>query len=167
MQKNEQLQHPRSDAKSVVGSGVSLPPASPPVGLTGHGSGVYKPGGGRELRAEVSVTPNVSAASLASQEVFAERNTWTGAAGAMNFQQAEEDYQLQLAIALRVAAEAAAVDDPHLSANVRGPHGNTRKMPGVSTVEATAYRFWVSLTALCVIGKFFAGDFFASWNCEI
>ncbi|CAM6048312.1 unnamed protein product [Sphagnum compactum] len=58
--------------------------------------------------------------------------------------QAEEDYQLQLAIALRVAAEAAAVDDPHLSANVRGPHGNTRKMPGVSTVEATAYRFWVS-----------------------
>ncbi|CAK9225432.1 unnamed protein product [Sphagnum troendelagicum] len=112
MQKNEQMQHPRSDAKSVVGSGVSLPPASPPVGLTGHGSGVYKPGGGRELRAEVS--------------------------------QAEEDYQLQLAIALRVAAEAAAVDDPHLSANVRGPHGNTRKMPGVSTVEATAYRFWVS-----------------------
>ncbi|CAK9875827.1 unnamed protein product [Sphagnum jensenii] len=116
MQKNEHLQHPRSDAKSVVGSGVSLPPASPPVGLTGHGSGVYKPGGGRELRAEVSATPN----------------------------QAEEDYQLQLAIALRVAAEAAAVDDPHLSANVRGPHGNTRKMPGVSTVEATAYRFWVS-----------------------
>ncbi|CAK9272810.1 unnamed protein product [Sphagnum jensenii] len=98
----------------------------------------------RQNSAEVSVTPNVSAASLASQEVFAERNTWTGAAGAMNFQQAEEDYQLQLAIALRVAAEAAAVDDPHLSANVRGPHGNTRKMPGVSTVEATAYRFWVS-----------------------
>ncbi|CAM6044342.1 unnamed protein product [Sphagnum compactum] len=67
-----------------------------------------------------------------------------GAVGAMNFQQAEEDYQLQLAIALRVAAEAAAVDDPGLSATARGLHGNTRKMPGVHTVEATAYRFWVS-----------------------
>ncbi|CAM6019611.1 unnamed protein product [Sphagnum balticum] len=67
-----------------------------------------------------------------------------GAVGAMNFQQAEEDYQLQLAIALRVAAEAAAVDDPGLSATSRGLHGNTKKMPGVHSVEATAYRFWVS-----------------------
>ncbi|KAL3678658.1 hypothetical protein R1sor_021614 [Riccia sorocarpa] len=69
---------------------------------------------------------------------------WAGSGGGINFQQAEEDFQLQLALALRVAAEAAAVDDPDLSANVRGPKGNTRLMPGVSKTEATAYRYWVS-----------------------
>jgi serine/threonine-protein kinase CTR1 len=133
MQKNE-LQS-GSDAKSVGG-------VSPPLIAAVHGSGPYTMG--QELRTEVSMTPRESAVALASQEVFTERNRWTGAVGAMNFQQAEEDYQLQLAIALRVAAEAAAVDDPGLSAASRGLHGNTRKMPGVNTVEATAYRFWVS-----------------------
>lgn len=40
----------------------------------------------------------------------------------LNFVQAEQDFQLQLALALRVAAEAAAVDDPDLG-SVRGPRG--------------------------------------------
>jgi serine/threonine-protein kinase CTR1 len=133
MQKNE-LQS-GSDAKSVGG-------VSPPLVAAVHGSGPYPVG--QELRTEVSMTSRESAVPLASQEVFTVRNRWTGDVGAMNFQQAEEDYQLQLAIALRVAAEAAAVDDPCLSATTRGLHGNTRKMPGVHTVEATAYRFWVS-----------------------
>lgn len=68
----------------------------------------------------------------------------TGPARGVNFQQAEEDFQLQMALTLRVAAEAAAVDDPDLSANMRGPLGSTRLMPGVTRVEATAYRYWVS-----------------------
>ncbi|CAM6084202.1 unnamed protein product [Calypogeia fissa] len=71
-------------------------------------------------------------------------NLWTGTGTGLNFQQAEEDFQLQLALALRVAAEAAAVDDPDLVANVRGPKGNTKLMPGISKMEATAYRYWVS-----------------------
>ncbi|BBN20086.1 sterile alpha motif and leucine zipper containing kinase AZK [Marchantia polymorpha subsp. ruderalis] len=73
-------------------------------------------------------------------------NAWGGSntGAGINFQQAEEDFQLQLALALRVAAEAAAVDDPDLSANVRGPKGSTKLMPGVSKTEATAYRYWVS-----------------------
>jgi len=93
----------------------------------------------------VSGSPNVASVPGSSAESnslgFA---SYIGPVGGVNFQQAEEDFQLQLALALRVAAEAAAVDDPDLNANTRGPIDSKRLMPGVSKVEAIAYRYWVS-----------------------
>lgn len=97
----------------------------------------------RTSSGSVSGSPNVASVQGSSAESTA-WTAWTGPAGGINFQQAEEDFQLQLALALRVAAEAAAVDDPDLSANKRGPLGSTRLVPGVSRVESTAYRYWVS-----------------------
>lgn len=91
----------------------------------------------------VSGSPNIASVQGSSAESTA-WNAWIGPSGGVNFQQAEEDFQLQLALALRVAAEAAAVDDPDLSANKRGPLGSARLVPGVSRVESTAYRYWVS-----------------------
>lgn len=92
----------------------------------------------------VSGSPNVASVQGSSAESTA-WTAWTGPPGGINFQQAEEDFQLQLALALRVAAEAAAVDDPDVSANKRGPVGSMRLVPGVSRVESTAYRYWVSV----------------------
>lgn len=97
----------------------------------------------RTSSGSVSGSPNVASVQGSSAESTA-WTAWTGPAGGINFQQAEEDFQLQLALALRVAAEAAAVDDPDMSANKRGPLGSTRLVPGVTRVESTAYRYWVS-----------------------
>ena len=97
----------------------------------------------RTSSGSVSGSPNVASVQGSSAEGTT-WSAWTGPAGGINFQQAEEDFQLQLALALRVAAEAAAVDDPDMSANKRGPLGSTRLVPGVSRVESTAYRYWVS-----------------------
>lgn len=107
-----------------------------PLVAVGHGGGPYIMGGEGEHE-EFGGFQGSSAESTAW-------NAWIGPSGGVNFQQAEEDFQLQLALALRVAAEAAAVDDPDLSANKRGPLGSARLVPGVSRVESTAYRYWVS-----------------------
>jgi serine/threonine-protein kinase CTR1 len=142
-----------SDAN--VSDGLSLP-----LVAVGHSSGPYNTG--REVEHEefggfqvlsrtssgsaansVSGSPNVASVQGSSAESTA-WTAWTGPPGGINFQQAEEDFQLQLALALRVAAEAAAVDDPDVSANKRGPVGSMRLVPGVSRVESTAYRYWVS-----------------------
>lgn len=93
----------------------------------------------------VSRISNIASVQGSSVEANSLRTTsLSGPAVGINLKQAEEDFHLQLALALRVAAEAAAVDDPDLSANTRGPHGSKGLMPGVSKVEATAYRYWVS-----------------------
>eukprot|EP00850_Spirogloea_muscicola_P023050 SM000325S12643 [mRNA] locus=s325:81290:87287:+ [translate_table: standard] len=52
----------------------------------------------------------------------------------VDFEQAEEDFQLQLALALRLAKEAAAVDEAQAAPL---PEGHSR-------AEATSYRYWMS-----------------------
>ena len=55
-------------------------------------------------------------------------------------QQTEESYQLQLALALRLSAEATCADDPHFL----GPAPNDPwARPGSASAEVLSHRFWV------------------------
>lgn len=65
----------------------------------------------------------------------------------IDYEQAGEDFKLQLALALRLAAEAAIVNDFEMAPKRgrRGSKGSGGEPPrGLSQVECTVYRFWAS-----------------------